>query len=266
MRSGTTAIHRALCTARNSNPYVNEAWFLRNLMALYRMSIPRYDFHLADQFGELSNYQELMRLNVEYYLGMISARYGHPDVLILKHPELIQSVRELALLVPGFHFLAIVRDPRDVIASMKRIRERQAADGVTSLVTKFRGIAAMCAHFSRQYEGALGLAGEGLPLRIVRYEDVMRDPKTEIAAIGAFCGAEYDLEAIPAYARERAAGSSLDRDFRLKDRLSRAYWSDLYAKDLSPERIGRFAETLSAGEIAEIESRLGEFGRRFGYW
>jgi hypothetical protein len=267
MRSGTTIIHRALCTAVNSNPYISESWFLRDIMSVYKWSLPRYDLRLGDQFGSVQNFQRLMRINVQYYVSMVSARYGDPDVLILKHPELIKYFMELGFLFPDFHFLGIVRDPRDVIASIKRIRDKQLGEGASSPVTSLGSVSEMCAYYAGYYTQALKYVSKTqLRLEMVRYEDVMRDPRAQIAAIGEACGARYDLDTVQSFDEGRTASSNLDKDFRMEDAVSSAFWSDLYRKDLSSERIGRYPESLTPDEIAEIEERLGEIGRAFDYW
>ena len=266
MRSGTTVIHRALCTARNSNPYVSESWFIRDIMQLYRGTLPRYALRSADQFGAVQNFEQLIRMNMNYYTSLVSARYGDPEILIFKHPELIKQFVELGYLFPHMHFLGIVRDPRDVIASMKRIHDQQAADRITSPVSKLSGIEEMCSFYAGYYDVVLKVENRMKRLMLVRYEDVMRNPKEEIARIGAFSGADYDLEAGPAFNEGRAESNNLDKEFRLKDRVSSAFWSDLYTKDLSPERIGRFPEVLSPAEVGTVESRLQAIGRRFAYW
>ena len=267
MRSGTTVIHRALCTARNSNPYISESWFLHDILNLYKWNLSRYEVRSADQFGAVKNFHELIRFNVQYYLTMVSARYEDPDVLILKHPELTRHFPELAGMFPAMRFLAIVRDPRDVIASIKEAVGKHVRDGVVSPVSRLEGIEDLCGHYLSYYDRLLRLAGNlGDRLRFVRYEDVMREPKQAIAGIGAFCGADYDLDAARSFSDQHAASSNFNKELRLKDPLSGAFWSDLYTKDLSPERIGRFSEMLKPGDITEIQSRLAHIGQRFEYW
>jgi len=267
MRSGTTVIHRALCTAANSNPYISESWFLHDIMNLYKWNLSRYEVRSADQFGSVNNFNELIRFNVQQYLTIVSARYQDPEVLILKHPELTRHFPELAAMFPAMLFLAIVRDPRDVIASIREAADKHVRDGIVSPVSRLGSIEDLCGHYLSYYDRLLRLAARlGKRLRFVRYEDVMREPHKTIAAIGAFAGADYDPEAAKSFSEEHAASSNFNKELRLKDPLSGAFWSDLYTKDLSPERIGRFGERLSADEVAQIQSLLANIGARFNYW
>lgn len=267
MRSGTTVIHRALCTAANSNPYVSESWFLRDLLAMYNFRLTRFDIMGADQFSDRADYVGLVADDVERYLRLVSARHSDPEVLILKHPELIRHFAELAALSPRMLFLGIVRDPRDVVASMKAVRDRHERDRSPGPLAGMRTIESLCHFYASHYVGVLAsaerLAGR---LMIVRYEDVMRRPEQAIGDIGAFCGARYDLAEATRFQETHAQSPTFDKERRMEDPFARAFWSDLYTEKLSEERIGAYAGALSPAEIAEIEDRLAFIGTRFGYW
>jgi hypothetical protein len=265
MRSGTTVIHRTLCTARNSNPYISESWFLHDILNLYKWNLSRYEVRSADQFGAERNFSELIKINMQYYFRMVSTRYHDPEVLIFKHPELTRHFPSISMMFPAIRFLAIVRDPRDVIASIKEARDKHLESGVKSPVTPLQKIDDLCRHYASYY-ASLGSSNLRGRLRFVRYEDVMRDPKGTIAGIGEFCGADYDLDAAATFNEDHAASTNFNKEVRLRDPISGAFWSDMYTKDLSSERIGRFADSLTAAEIDEIQTRLRGFGKRFNYW
>ncbi|MEA3065717.1 MAG: hypothetical protein QOJ27_2169 [Sphingomonadales bacterium] len=267
MRSGTTVIHRALCTAGNSNPFISESWFLRDLLAMYRFRLARFEAMGEDQFGPAAAYGRMLAEDVEDYVRAVSARHGGPEILILKHPELIRNFADLAGLAPAMLFLAVVRDPRDVVASMKRVRDSHARDGIPGPLAGARTIAGLCDYYGSHYGPLLDAAPAlGARLKMVRYEDFMRSPADAVAEIGAYCGARYEMQKVADFRPDHAASATFDKKARADDPFSRAFWSDLYTKPLSGERIGRFAESLSPPEIREIEARLAFVGRRFGYW
>ena len=267
MRSGTTVIHRALCTAANSNPYISESWFLRDLLAMYSFRLARFEIMGADQFRSPADYERLVADDVERYLRLVSARHSDPEVLILKHPELIRHFAELAALSPRLTFLAIVRDPRDTIASMKAVRDRHQRDRSPGPLAGMASIESLCHFYASHYVGVVASADrlKGR-LEIIRYEDFMRRPEEWVARIGAFCGARYDLAAAAEFQDAHAASPTFDKEKRMEDPFARAFWSDLYTKPLTDERIGAFAQALTPAEIAEIEGRLAFVGTRFGYW
>lgn len=267
MRSGTTVIHRALCTARNSNPYISESWFLHDLLNLYKWNLSRYEVRHADQFGDVRNFSELIKFNFQYYVNIVSAKYGDPEVLILKHPELTRHFIEIGAMFPQIRFLAIVRDPRDVIASMKDVAAKHRKDGVVSPQSRLTRIEDYCRQYASYYDRLLRQPERlGRRLSFLRYEDAMRDPRQAIQGAGAVAGAVYVADEISQFSEEHATSANFRKDVRLKDSLSGAFWSDLYTQDLSSEQIGRHTKSLDAAEIADIERLLAPIGRRFEYW
>jgi hypothetical protein len=234
---------------------------------MYRFRLSRFEAMGVDQFGSADVYGGMLAQGVGAYLRKVSATLGDPEVLILKHPELIRSFADLADLAPGMLFLAVVRDPRDVIASMKRVRDSHGRDGITGPLTAQRTTTGLCQYYWFNYERLEETEfALGARLKVVRYEDFMRSPRETVAEIGAFCGARYELDGVAEFDPEKAGSSTFDRERRTRDAYSRGFWSDLYTEPLSDERIGRFAESLAPDEIREIEARLGAIGRRFGYW
>ena len=267
MRSGTTIIHRALCTAENCNPHLSESWLIRDIVTLYKNRVARFESMGADQFGSIINFRELIRINVQYYIRLVSARYDDPEVLILKHPELSRYFVELAGLFPGMQFLAVVRDPRDVIASMKEVQAQNARDGYEGPFSVFQNLQQLCFYYHLHYERLLAVDNaDPNRMRFLRYEDAMREPQTMIADVGAMCGLRYEPEKIASFDESRTASGTFDKKNRKADPLRRGFWSDLYTKDITEERIGRYKSILTDDEIKEVEKLLAMIGNRFGYW
>jgi hypothetical protein len=267
MRSGTTVIHRALCTASNSNPYISESWFLHDLMNLFQWNVQRFEVRHQDQFGSLDELARLIQLNLRYYTDMVSARYGNPEVLIFKHPELTGHFTTLRQLAPGMRFLVIVRDPRDVIASIRKVNARHIASGVWSPHAKLKTMQQFCDYYYAYFDNVLAKRDEfGQRLMFVRYEDVVTRPVEIFKKISAFSGARYEGDVMTRFTAEHAESNNFNKDLRLKDPLSGAFWSEQYTKDLTPDSIGNYTQTLSATEVSEVQSRLAAFGKSFGYW
>jgi len=269
MRSGTTVIHRALCTATNSNPYISESWFLNDLFNLFEWNMPRFEVRHADQFGEPAEFARLIRLNLNYYVDMVSARYGNPEVLIFKHPELTRHFLTIHKLEPEMKFLVIVRDPRDVIASIKDVNARHAKSDVEiwSPHGTLKTTQQFCDYYVAYYNTVFTQrANFGPKLMFVRYEDIVSNPVKTFEQISAFSGATYAGDAMTKFTDEHAQAKNFTKDLRLKDALSGAFWSELYTRDLSTEGIGKYKQSLAPGEAEEIQSRLSGFGKSFRYW
>lgn len=267
MRSGTTVIHRALCTAENSNPYISESWFLSDIMRLYRWNLTRYDVRHADQFGHVRNFRELIWLNVRQYILTVSVKYNDPELLILKHPELTYYFHELAEHFPNFRFIVIVRDPRDVIASIMEVAKRHHQSKIASPQTALKNIRQYCESYFAYYANVFNHAESfGNRLIFIKYEDFMQEPGRELARISQFSGARYDQDRAMDFLPEHAAAANFDKDAREQDPFSGAFWSDAYTQPISTERIARYKNTLSDAQVEEIEQHLHHFGKRFAYW
>ena len=267
MRSGTTVIHRALCTAENSNPYISESWFLSDIMRLYRWNLTRYDVRHADQFGHVKNFRELMWLNIRQYLAIVSVKYNDPEILILKHPELTYYFHELARHFQNFRFIVIVRDPRDVIASTIRVAERHKKNKMLTPQTRLAGIKQHCDSYVAYYLDVVkNIEYFGSRLIFVKYEDFMNEPDKQLQRITQLAGARYDKKRAVEFLPEHASAPNFDKKTREEDPFSGAFWSDSYTKSITTDRIGRYKEVLDDMQVNEIEQRLQGFGKRFNYW
>ncbi len=267
MRSGTTVIHRALCSAENSNPYISESWFLSDIMRLYNWNLTRYEVRHADQFGNVRNFRELIWLNIRQYLSLVSVKYNDPEILILKHPELTYYFHELSQQFLNFKFVVIVRDPRDVIASVMEVADRHKKNKIISPQTELIDIKNHCDNYIAYYVNVLkNIDHFRNNLIFVKYEDFMNDPNQELQRISKFTGARYDINRAVEFLPEHAEAPNFNKSEREKDPFSGAFWSDAYTQPLSTHRIGRHKEILTKEQIEEIERRLDLFGNRFNYW
>lgn len=267
MRSGTTVIHRVLCTAENSNPYISESWFLSDIMRLYRWNLTRYEIRHADQLGNVRNFRELIWLNIRQYISMVSVKYNDPEFLILKHPELTYYFHELSKYFQNFKFIVIVRDPRDVIASIIKVAGRHKENRISSPQTQLVDIEKHCNSYINYYRDVLkNLDDFDKKLIIVKYEDFMSEPGKQLSRISQFSGVRYDAERAIEFLPEHASAINFDKGAREKDPFSGAFWSDSYTKPISTDRIGRYKEVLNGPQIEEIERRLQAFGNHFNYW
>lgn len=267
MRSGTTIIHRSLCQGLNTNPYISESWFLLDLLRLYKWGLARYEIRYSDQFGAKSNFESLIYLNVEFYLSSISVKYEDPDILFLKHPEISYYVNELSEMFLSFKFIVIVRDPRDVIASIHKVRQRHLKSNINSPQTKVDSIEAHCRNYFRYYDNILkNINALRKKIIFIKYEDFILNTKKEIDRISIFSGAEYNIEQVINPKNFETKSLNFDKGKRLNDPLGAGFWSEDYLEPLTGKNIGNFKDILSKEEIDCIEKNLNNFGVHFKYW
>ena len=265
MRSGTTVIHRALCAGENTNPYISESWYLLDVMRIYKWNLTRYDVRNADQFGSIENFKDVVFDNFRKYVTLVSAKYNDPDVIVLKHPELTRYFNDISDYFDDWKFIVIVRDPRDVIASIKRVQKRHQESGLHTPQTELRSISDFCLEYLSYYNTVDFSKLKGKHI-FLKYEDFVMNASDQLTKVAMFTGAKYDPDKALKFSDEHQKAANFDKEKRLEDKFAGAFWSDMYTKDISDASIGSYKNQLTEVEVAEIQQRIGDFGRAFGYW
>ncbi len=150
-------------------------------------------------------------------------------------------------LVPDALIVHIIRDGRDVAVSLDRIgwikpfpwdrRRKLLAPAIFWKWIVSKG---------RKYGRAMG--GDYLE---VHYEDVVEKPRETLARIGVFIDHDLDYDRI----QKNAQGSMVDPNSSFR--------GDGREKESNP--VGRWKTVLSAGEIAQVESLIGDRLQETGY-
>ena len=140
-----------------------------------------------------------------------------------------------------------MRDPRDVIASWLH-------EVVTDPGARRMRILRMCYNWAlsldlaRRYQAALGDR-----YRVLRYEDLVREPSIVMTRVTAALGLRMD--AVVTRPTELAVAKEMNTSYSTTNNVDR----------VSPEQIGRFREGLAEQEQRLIENRLGPHMRACGY-
>jgi hypothetical protein len=144
---------------------------------------------------------------------------------------------------PELRAIYLVRDPRDVFTSFRIKRgQRGEALPVDGFCRDWRAsLAAWDAFAARSAQAAHG----------VGYENLVRDPQTELEGVCNFLGI-----AMTESLRRPTVGSQLWG--------GNSVHGDVFA-GVSVAAIGRYASQLSAEDVRSIEAELGEFFERFGW-
>ena len=268
MRSGTTILHKILCTANETHPHITESWFLVDQLRAYRWALTRYEVRHKDYFGEQENFDRFTRDTLDRFFREARRNLSNPKVLVLKNPEISGQFPLLGKWFDSALFIVNIRDPRDTIASIVKVGEQHKKDGVRSEQANMgRDMYVLCQFFKRYYFEAFD---KNNPIRdrmlFVRYEDVMSDVKRECKRISGFCGISFPGEKLLTLGEEKSDSANMDPDARLQDPYSGAFWSKLYNKNLSTERIGKHRQVLGAEEVEQIQTHCADFNRIFKYW
>ena len=151
----------------------------------------------------------------------------------------------LHAMFPGAKFVYLVRDPRDCVLSWLKSPSHAG------------GIAAASDTWQREQSTALSFIAVGAsrpPVLVVRYEDVLTDPESELDAICEFAGVTREASMTADF------GSEAHRD----EARRIANWENV-AGEIKRKNYGKFRDQLSRRQVRRIERRLAFEMRVLGY-
>lgn len=172
-------------------------------------------------------------------LSSYAERFGKPR-WGEKRPGYYRYIDVVMRLFPAAQIVHIVRDPRDCVASLKRMP--WWGRGTYQSVLAW----AQSVDFTER-------AGRRWPVVQVQYESLVTDPETELRALCVALGEEYDS----AMAAPEELAPEVIKNRRWHRRLRR--------HPPTTARIGRWRGQLEDWELALCETVLGERMERLGY-
>jgi len=175
-----------------------------------------------------------------------------------KTPGHILCLSSLAEQLPEARFVHIVRDGRDVVASMRSIwfaRQRSVADLAADWARRV-------ALFREETDA------RQLPARVVRYEDLVTSPEAILRMLCDFIEVDFAPAMMQYYQR---ADKRLEEIGHLKlgaemiDRSERIAIHSLTRTPPTKDRIGHWRHVLKSEEVATVERIAGDTLREYGY-
>lgn len=232
-RSGTTLLAGLLCTA-NTYPLLPECSFLTN--AIRQHTNIRLFSDQARREAYFRNEAALDALFGAFIRGLVSNAiepFPRRRHLVLKDPELTAFAQELPRFFTNpIRTICIVRDPRDVVTSLRRVAQQQSPNP-----TPEETVNAAFDYYFKVHQ----LAQSPDPrnrIMIVRYEDIATGHTETFAELDKFVG----------YSVSRTGFGEVAYEF---DRTDPTF-SPLYGGVTRSDRIGIFRE-LSADVISNIQ-------------
>ncbi|MBI1733486.1 MAG: sulfotransferase [Gammaproteobacteria bacterium] len=263
-RGGTTLLQTLLCQDAEANPLIQEAKYLRHLVAAYRFGKSQFENETRDYFRDADGYLAFNKKVMRSFLENTLALFPGRKHLVLREPHLTMLFPELAELLPRARFLCLIRDPRDVIASMIEVGRKLKTQGMTgdSMARLFigRDMEQLSRHVLSFYEPVFR-ARRTLRDRLgfLRYEDLVRQPEAQLQKLRNFTGlklAGIDPRADPDTGSvNHGRGSAYQR----------AWKSGKNGRGIQDDSIGRFQTVLDNREVAAIETHCAQLMRRFKY-
>jgi hypothetical protein len=259
-RSGGTLLASILCADKTVNPLLRETHYLREQVQLYKRCKTYFkENERRNYFADEEDLRSFTRQWVLALLDKIRDRYKPIEHLVLKSFPMTFEFPELYELLPEAYFLVTLRDPRDGIASQVEVGEKQAKAGQN--VRFPRDTHRLACEYQAIYSSCVNTRDAAFKSRIlyVKYEDLVGDTEKALARIRDFTGlslAGFDSS---------KDWQSSQRDFRNGVELTDPYTSQLYGQGISKQRIHRFKEVLTPGEIKLIERGAASYFQHFGY-
>jgi len=141
---------------------------------------------------------------------------------------------------PGCKIIHIIRDPRDVVASLMRMpwASKNVTVNALSWLKYIRG-----AHRASQRPNYL----------LVHYENVVHDPEAAIDSICTFLGETYNPDILATTGQSNVQN------------VSKEWWFQRATKQVEKDRIGLWQQELDADQVSMVEWILGSYMDKFGY-
>jgi len=245
-RAGTTLLQQLLCQDKTVNPMTREASYFRVLVQAYQYG--KHDFthdtrYYFDTPGELLDFH---RKIIAGFIEHARGRFPGVSGLVLKDPLLTMYFPEVSELLDDALFIIILRDPRDVIASMVRVGDKLAAEGESHFFQQ-RDMKLLSSHYKKFYIPALTCKAVEFKKRllVIKYEDLVSHTGKILEILRRFTKLELPWKSTDILDRGNIDDQSAGR--------YRAWYAGNMDTRIHANSIGRYTDTLTDAEITIIE-------------
>jgi hypothetical protein len=190
MRSGISLLYALTSTSPDTNSPIAPARYLSDNFHLLKNYLGTDRLFVTDYFPDRAALIAHTRKTVTGVLDAAWERSGKPRAIAIKAAELSPMLPLVAEVLPHARFVVSVREPKDTIASIVKVGERQKSLGLRLFSGRAkRDIGRLCKAYNAAYLSSLRtadrLAGR---LVYVRYEDVVADGAAAMAPVWSHCG------------------------------------------------------------------------------
>ncbi|MEX1367396.1 MAG: sulfotransferase [Nannocystaceae bacterium] len=202
---------------------------------------PSLEFRVDDLLARIPR-REFVAI-YEYFYAQGLAASGKPR-LFIKENHTAQRAGPLRAHYPGARFVYQVRDPRDFLASCKRMRRFKYGSATGAL-------AVWCA----DQRAALDLQAQLAPEQVFsgRYETLIHEPERYLEQVCALMGVPFVPQMLEFHRTPDAQRAA-----------AHEAWRNL-GRPIMRDNSGHYAATLTAAEIALVEDHAHELMARLGY-
>lgn len=264
-RAGTTLLQSILCSDRTANPLIHEASYLRSIVEAYDFGRQKFEEHNRYYFSSIEEMRIFTARWAAAFINQVRQRYPEAGNIILKHPPLTPRFPVLYELLSSIgedvRFFIIVRDPRDVVASLARIGEKLRAQGDPEGATLPRDMVRLGNLYMTVYMPALNHPDKEYLRRVtlIKYEDLVTDPAPVIEALRRASGLKLEeFDAVADWQHNEIRFPELKQ-------AKNAWLSESWGKRLSNAHVGTYRAILTQEEIGLVETVCAGPLKTFGY-
>jgi hypothetical protein len=163
-----------------------------------------------------------------------------------KRPSIVLNLDAVFAMFPDAQYVNVVRDPRAVVASIRRVGRRYGwgAHGIAGATDTWERSVRAADRWRRRLPADSFLE--------VRYEDLVADPASVLRRIVVFL--DLDPAGLEAMLRHHETSDIHNRTLHR-----------LVSQPVTTERMRAWEQALRPREVAFVESALGNWMRRYGY-
>jgi hypothetical protein len=250
-RSGTTLTQTLIANALPNAPLLPEAHIPHDLLRSWKRA--------KDQWAKTSRIYQTEQDALHYFQGAMSthlndiaARHADAEYLILKDPNFIDVLPEIAEIIPSAKTLICIRDPRDIVASFLKIGQRDAERKQKTRYSR-REIRFICDKIKSSYQPVIDSdvpAGASL----VRYEDIVTDAAETLRRIARDTGLPLDPGRLNSL-------KWLEDEYRHQE----TWRTELEGGPPTARSVGSFRQSLSLYERAQVQMSCHTLIRKLRY-
>ena len=260
-RSGTTLMQAILCSDQDTNPLLSEAAPLQILVDAYRRTLTHVNAYPDMYFSSRDEVQNLYETYMRCFINKFASKYD-VNYCIWKMPALTSELPILSDIIPNFHMICMIRDPRDIITSMMHVAEKKRSHNEDHPWTKFsiEDFSQLCLSYYDKLISEKLKSTYREKTWFVRYEDLANDPEEVISDIRNFTGLQ-----LHEFSRS-SEWSSIKFNLDVKTSPARDFLTPLYGGPIDNSKIGTWKQHLTHTDVSTIERICRPLMTRFGYF
>lgn len=122
-RTGKTLIKNIICSDNETIPNLRESSYLKSLLSSYNVGKIMWNYHTYEYFDSPSHFMQFNKFILDNYFEQLYNKFGKGKIIVQENHGLTSLFPDLEELYPKqCKFIVMLRDPRDAIASFKKLQ------------------------------------------------------------------------------------------------------------------------------------------------